>query len=103
MCTGESTQAKTFKIASKGMKANDLLDRLKQRRGNSEEMENEEMDDLIKDAHEEENEVRKIKAKIKERRSVMNTDVPVHDSWKTNSKDDIDLTFFSINVNSLTH
>ena len=29
---------KMFKITSKGMKANDLLDHLKQQRGNSEEM-----------------------------------------------------------------
>ena len=33
----------------------------------------------------------------------MNTDVPIHGSWKSNSKDENDLTFFSINVNSLTH
>ena len=94
---------KTFKITSKGMKATDLLDHLKQRRGNSKEMKKEEMDELLKDAHEEEKEVRKVKAKTKERRLVMNTAVPVHGSWKMNSKDENDLTFFSINVNSLAH
>ena len=68
---------KTFKITSKGMKATDLLAHLKQQRGNSEETEKEEMDELLKDAHEEEKEVRKVKAKTKERRSVMNTDVTI--------------------------
>ena len=38
-------------------------------------MKKEEMDDLLKDTHEEEKEVRKDKLKTKERRSVMNTDV----------------------------
>ena len=33
----------------------------------------------------------------------MNSDVPVHGSWKTNSKDKNDLTFISINMNSLVH
>ena len=71
---------KTFNITSKGIKANELLDHLKQRRGNSDKMKREEMDELIKDAHEEEKEARKVKAKTKERRSVMDTDVPVHGS-----------------------
>ena len=83
---------KTFKVPSKGMKANELLDHLKQQRGNGEEMKKEEMDDLLKNAHEEEKEVRKVKLKTKERRSVMNTDVPIHGSWKANSKDENDLT-----------
>ena len=33
----------------------------------------------------------------------MNIDVPIHGSWKANSKDENDLTFLSINVNSLAH
>ena len=33
----------------------------------------------------------------------MNTGVSIHGSWKTKSKDKNDLTFFSINVNSLAH
>ena len=45
---------KTCKITSKGMKANELLDHLKQRRGNNEEMKKEEIDNLLKDAHGEE-------------------------------------------------
>ena len=96
---------KPFKITSKGMKANDLFDHLKQRRGNSEEMKREEMDDLLKDTHEEEKEVRKVKVKVKtkEIRSVMNTDMPIHGNWKANSKDENNLTFLSINVNSLAH
>ena len=58
---------KTFKITSKGMKANELLDHLKQRRGNNEEMKKEEIDNLLKDAHGEEKEVRKYKFKTKKR------------------------------------
>ena len=58
------------------------------------------MDDLLKDAHEEEKEVRNAKVKTKERQSVMNTDVPTHGRWAVNSKDENDLTFLSINVNS---
>ena len=42
---------KTFNITSKGMKATELLDHLKQRKGNSDEMKREEMDELIKDSH----------------------------------------------------
>ena len=61
------------------------------------------MDALPKDAHGEEKEVGKDKVKTKERRSVMNTDVPIHGSWKANSKDEINLTFLGINVNSLVH
>ena len=66
-------------------------------------MRKEEMDDLLKDAHDEEKAIRKEKVKTKERRSVMTTDVPIHGSWKTNSKDKKDITFLSVNVNSLTH
>ena len=85
------------------MKANELLDHLKKQRGNGEEMKKEEMDDLLKDAHKKEKEVRKDKVKTKERQSVMNTDVPIHGSWKSNSKDEDNLTFLSINVNILVH
>ena len=94
---------KTCKITSKGMKANELLDHLKQQRGNSNEMKREEMDEVTKDTHEEEKETKKVKAKTTERRTVMNSDDPIHGSWKTNSKDENDLTFISINVNSLAH
>ena len=62
------------------MKANELLDHLKQQRVNNEEVKEEEMDDLLKDAHKEEKEIRKDKVKTKERRSVMATDVPIHGS-----------------------
>ena len=41
---------KVFKITSKGIKTNELLDHLKQQRGNSEEVKKEEMDDLLKNA-----------------------------------------------------
>jgi len=61
------------------------------------------MDDLLKDAHKEGKKIRKDKVKTKERQSVMNTDMPIHDSWKANSKDENDFTFHSINVNSLAH
>ena len=43
-------------------------------------MKKEEMDDLLKDAHEEEKVIRKEKVKAKERRSVMTTNVPIHGS-----------------------
>ena len=33
----------------------------------------------------------------------MTTDVPIHGSWKANSKDENDLIFLSVNVNSLAH
>ena len=85
------------------MKANDFLDHLKQQRGNSKEVKKEEPDDLLKDVHEEKKEVRKVKVKTKEIRSVMNTAVSIHGSSKTNSKDENDLTFCSINVNNLAH
>ena len=94
---------KTFKITSKGMKANELLDHSKQQRGNDEEMKKEEMDDLLKDAHEEEKAIRKDKVKTKEIRSIITTDVPIHGSWKANSKDENNITFLSVNVNSLAH
>ena len=57
---------KTFKITSKGMKANELLDHLKQRRGNKEGVKKKELDDLLKDAHKEETVIRKEKEKTKE-------------------------------------
>ena len=94
---------KMFNITSNGMKATELLDHLKQRRRNSDKTKREEMDELIKDTHEEEKEIKKVKAKTTERRTVMNSDDPIHGSWKTNSKDKNDLTFISINVNSLAH
>ena len=94
---------KTFNITSKGMKATELLDHLKQRRGNSDKMKREEMNKLIKDTHEEEKEDNKVKAKTTERRTVMSSDDLARGSWKTNSKDENDLTFISINVNSLAH
>ena len=33
----------------------------------------------------------------------MTTDVSIHGSWKVNSKDENDITFLSVNVNSLAH
>ena len=71
---------KMFNITSKGMKTTDLLDHLKKRRGNSEEMKKEELDDLLEDTHEKEKAIRKDKDKAKERRSIMTTDVPTHGS-----------------------
>ena len=62
------------------MKANELLDHLKQQRGNNEETKKKEIDDLLKDAHEEEKKIRKDTVKTKERQSVMTTDVPIHGS-----------------------
>ena len=58
---------KTCKITIKGMKANELLDHLKQQRGNSTEMKREEMSNLPKDTHEEEKEIRSNEVKTKER------------------------------------
>ena len=69
---------KTFRLTSKGMLANELLDHLKQRRGNDKEMKKEEMDKLLKDVHKEEKATRKEKDETKKRRSVMTTDVPTH-------------------------
>ena len=66
-------------------------------------MKREEMDELIKDPHEEEKETKKVKAKTTARRTVMNSDDPIHSSWKTNSKDENILSFISINVNSLAN
>ena len=59
------------------------------------------MNNLLEDAHKKEKEVRKVKVKTKESRSVMDTDVPIHGSWKTTPKDENDLPFFSVNVNSV--
>ena len=87
---------KKLNITSKGMKANELLDHLKQQRRNDEEMRKEEMDDLLKDAHDEEKAIRKDKVKTKERQYVMTTDVPMHGSWKANSKDKNNITFLSV-------
>ena len=70
------------------MKATELLDHLKQQRGNSDETKREDMDELIKDTHEEEKETKKVKTKTTERRTVMNSDDPIHGSWKTNPKDE---------------
>ena len=58
---------KMFKITSKGMKANVLLDHLKHRRENITEMEKEEIDNLLKDAHKEKKEDSEVKVKTKER------------------------------------
>ena len=41
LCTGKPKKLKTFKITSKGAKANELLDHLKQQRGNDKEMKKE--------------------------------------------------------------
>ena len=71
---------KTFNITSKGMKATELLDHLKQRKGNINKMKRKEMDELIKDSHEEEKETKKVKAKTTKRRTVRNSDDPVHGS-----------------------
>ena len=66
-------------------------------------MKKEEMDDLLKDAHEEEKITRKEKDKTKDRRSIMTTNVPIHGSWKATSKDDTNITFLRVNINSLAH
>ena len=94
---------KTFKITSKGMKANELLDHLKQQRGNNEEMKKEEMDNLLKDTHEDEETTRKEKVKTKERHFAMTTTWPIQGSWKANFKDENDSTFLSLNGDSLAN
>jgi hypothetical protein len=85
------------------MKPNELLDHLKQRRGNEEEMKKEEMDELLKDAHEEEKAIREERDETKKRRSVMTTDVTTHGNWKPHTKDEDDITFMSVNLNSLAY
>ena len=60
-------ESQTFKITSKGMKANELLYHLKQQIGNNEEMKKEEMGNLLRNVHEEEKLIRKERDKTKER------------------------------------
>ena len=73
-CTRESQhRLNIFKLTSKCMKANELLDHLKQMRGNEEEMKKEEMDKLQKDAHKKEKMIRKERDKTKKRQSGMTT------------------------------
>ena len=85
------------------MKPNESLDHVKQRRRNNEAMKKKEMDNRLKNPHEEEKAIRKEKAKTKEIQSVITTDVSIHGSWKVNSKDENDITFLSVNVNSLAY
>ena len=61
------------------------------------------MQNRKRDAHEEEKVIRKERDKTKEIQSVMTTDVPIHDSWKANYKDKNNITFLSVNINSLAH
>ena len=69
---------KIYKLTNQGMKPNELLDHLKQRIGNEEEMTKEEINKLRKNIHREEKAIREERDETKKRRSVMTTDVPTH-------------------------
>ena len=85
------------------MKPNELLYHLKQRRGNKEDMKKEEMDELLNDVHKEEKVIRKERNKTKKRGSVMTTDVTMHWNWTLHTNDRDNITFLSVNINSITH
>ena len=69
---------KTCNLTNRGMEPNELLDHLKQRRGNDKEMKKEEMDKLLKDVHKEEKAIKEERDEIKKRHSVMTINMQMH-------------------------
>ena len=66
-------------------------------------MKKEEMNNLLKNVHEEEKVIREERDKTKKRQSVMTTNVPTHGNWKPHTKYDDDITLMSVNRNSPSH
>ena len=88
---------------NKGMSPNDLLDTMQRKQEGIKEYTNAELDEMAGKSPEEQGAERVEAAKVKERRTVMNTKVPTHGTWRKNEREDEDVTFMGVNINSLAY
>ena len=85
------------------MTTNQQKDSSKRKKEGDREMSNAEMDEILAKGAEESKEVKAEKERTVERRTVMNTKVPLHGTWRPGGKDDDNVTFFGANINSLAY
>ena len=85
------------------MSPNNLLDTMQRKHEGVREYTNAELEKMAGKNSEEQGAERVEVAKVKERRTVMNTKVPTHGTWKKNEREDEDVTFMGVNINSLAY
>ena len=79
-------------LTNKGMSPNDLLDTMQRKHEGIREYTNAKLEEMAGKNSEEQGAERVEVAKVKERRTVMNTKVPTHGTWKKNEREDEDVT-----------
>ena len=85
------------------MSPNDLLDTMQRKRESIREYTNAKLEKLVGQNSEEQGAEQVEAAKVKERQTVMNTKIPTHGTWRKNEREDEDVTFMEVNINSLAY
>ena len=90
-------------LTNKGMSPNDLLDIMQQKCEGNREYTNAQLEEMVGKSSDEQS-AEQVKAdKVKERQTVMNTKVPTHGTLRKNEREDEDVTFMGVNINSLAY
>ena len=80
-----------------------MLDTLQRKREGIREYTNAKLEEMAGQNLEEQGAEQVEAAKAKERRTVMNTKVPTHGTRRKTEKEDEDITFMGVNINSLAY
>ena len=87
-------------LTNKGMSPNDLLDTMQWKREGIREYTNAELEEMVGKNLEKQGAEQVEAAEVKEHRTVINTKVPTHGTWRKNEREDEDVTFMGFNINS---
>ena len=90
-------------LTNKGMSPNDLLEAMQQKRKANRKYTNAKLEEMVGKRLEEAGAERVDAAKVKKRRSVVNTKVPIYRTWRINERGDNEVTFMGVNINSLAY
>ena len=85
------------------MSPNELLEAMQRKHKANREYTNAELEEMLDKSSEEKGTEQAEAAKMKERRTVMNTKVPAHETWRMNERENEDVTFMGVNINSLAY
>ena len=90
-------------LTDKGMSSKDVLGTVNLKREGDREHANAELEEMVGKSMEEKEAEQAEVAKVKERRTRMNTKVPTHGTWRMNKRKDKDVTSMGVNINSLSY
>ena len=85
------------------MSPTNLLDKMQRKCEDDREYTNTKLKEMVGKSSEEQGTEQVEVAKAKECRTVMNTKVSTHGTWRKNEREDEDVTFMGVNINSLAY